>query len=161
MTPPFRIGHGYDVHQLTENRPLILGGVTIPHPKGLLGHSDADVLTHAIIDALLGALALGNIGTFFPDTDPQYLNISSLILLDTVMEALTTHKMKIGNIDCVIAAQRPKLNPYTLQMRETLARHLHIDITAISIKPTTTEHLGFEGEEKGISAHAIVLLVSQ
>jgi 2-C-methyl-D-erythritol 2,4-cyclodiphosphate synthase len=154
-----RIGHGYDVHQLAEGLPLILGGITIPHHKGLLGHSDADVLTHAIIDALVGALALGNIGTFFPDTDAQYKGISSIVLLDKVMATIKEKGYKIGNIDCVIAAQLPKLNPYINDIREKLATHLNTTIDNISIKPTTTERLGFEGEEKGISAHAVVLLL--
>lgn len=155
-----RIGHGYDVHQLVEGLPLILGGITIPHPKGLLGHSDADVLTHAIMDAIIGALALGNIGTFFPDTDPKYKGISSITLLDEVMGTVRQKGYKIGNIDCVIAAQKPKLNPFIPAMRELLSVHLDTPVDTISIKPTTTEHLGFEGEEKGISAHAVVLLVA-
>ncbi|MGE4273372.1 MAG: 2-C-methyl-D-erythritol 2,4-cyclodiphosphate synthase [Desulfitobacterium sp.] len=154
-----RVGIGYDVHALVEGRPLILGGIEIPHEKGLMGHSDADVLTHAIMDALLGALALGDLGKHFPDTDEQYRGISSMKLLELVMGLLAERGYKIGNIDCIIAAQRPKLAPHIAQMRENLARALHTEVENVSVKATTTERLGFEGREEGISSQAIVLLV--
>ncbi|MGI1658348.1 MAG: 2-C-methyl-D-erythritol 2,4-cyclodiphosphate synthase [Desulfitobacterium sp.] len=154
-----RVGIGYDVHALVEGRPLILGGIEIPHEKGLLGHSDADVLTHAIMDALLGALALGDLGKHFPDTDEQYRGISSMKLLELVMGLLLERGYKIGNIDCIIAAQRPKLAPHIAQMRENLARALRTEVENVSVKATTTERLGFEGREEGISSQAIVLLV--
>lgn len=153
-----RIGNGYDVHKLVENHPLILGGVDIPHHKGLLGHSDADVLTHAIMDALLGALALGNIGDHFPDTAPKYKDADSLKLLDHVIDIITQTGYDINNIDTVIAAQAPKLKPHILTIRKKLASHLKTDICNISVKATTTENLGFEGREEGISVHAVVLL---
>ena len=153
-----RIGIGYDVHKLVENRLLILGGVTIPHSKGLLGHSDADVLTHAIIDAILGALNLGNVGTFFPDTDPIYKNVSSLILLSKILPLLKEHAMKIGNIDTTIIAQAPKLNPYINDIKKSLLSILEIPEKDLSIKATTSEHLGFIGREEGIAVHAITLL---
>ncbi|MEL1135405.1 2-C-methyl-D-erythritol 2,4-cyclodiphosphate synthase [Desulfitobacterium sp. THU1] len=154
-----RVGIGYDVHALVEGRPLILGGIEIPHEKGLLGHSDADVLTHAIMDALLGALALGDLGKHFPDTDEQYRGISSMKLLELVMGLLLERGYKIGNIDCIIAAQRPKLAPHIAQMRENLARALRTEVENVSVKATTTERLGFEGREEGISSQAIVLLI--
>ena len=154
-----RIGIGYDIHQLTENRPLILGGITIPHTKGLLGHSDADVLTHAIIDAILGALALGNIGTFFPDTDPAYKNISSLTLLTKILPNIANASLKIGNIDTTIIAQTPKLNPHIPEIKTHLSTHLNIHPTQLSIKATTNEHLDATGQEKGIAVHAIALLL--
>ncbi len=154
----FRIGFGYDVHQLVENRPLILGGITIDYPKGLLGHSDADVLTHTIMDAILGALNLGSIGDLFPDTDPNYKDANSLDLLDEVVRRMTELNYTIGNIDCVIAAQKPKLAPHIPAMKDCLSNHLHTDIHNVSVKATTTEKLGFVGEEKGISAYATVLL---
>lgn len=150
-----RIGMGYDVHRLVENRPLILGGVTIPWEKGLLGHSDADVLTHAIMDALLGAAALGDIGTHFPDTDPAYKGISSLALLTRVRELLDQNLYIIGNIDATIIAQRPKVKPYVQAMREKIAEALGIQISQINIKATTEEGLGFTGAEEGICAQAI------
>ncbi len=153
-----RIGIGYDVHKLVENRLLILGGVTIPHSKGLLGHSDADVLTHAIIDAILGALNLGNVGTFFPDTDPIYKNVSSLMLLSKILPLLKEHAMKIGNIDTTIIAQAPKLNPYINDIKKSLLSILEIPEKDLSIKATTSEHLGFIGREEGIAVHAITLL---
>lgn len=153
-----RIGTGYDVHQLGEGLPLWLGGVQIPHTHGLIGHSDADVLLHAICDALLGAAALGDIGKHFPDTDPQYKGISSLKLLAYVGALLNEKGYTIGNIDSTIAAQRPKLAPYILQMRKNIAHTLGIDIDRVSVKATTTEHLGFEGREEGISAQAIALI---
>ena len=153
-----RIGHGYDVHPLVENRKLILGGVDVPYAKGLLGHSDADVLTHVIMDALLGAAALGSIGHHFPDTDLLYKGASSLDLLKHVKNLLADKAYLIQNIDSVITAQEPKLNPYIPLMRDTLSRILEVDIYQISIKATTTEHLGFEGRKEGISAHAVVLI---
>ena len=146
------------MHRLGEGLPLWLGGVQIPHTHGLIGHSDADVLLHAICDALLGAAALGDIGKHFPDTDPQYKGISSLKLLAHVGDLLNEKGYTIGNIDSTIAAQRPKLAPYILQMRENIAHTLGIDVDRVSVKVTTTEHLGFEGREEGISAQAIALI---
>ena len=146
------------MHRLGEGLPLWLGGVQIPHTHGLIGHSDADVLLHAICDALLGAAALGDIGKHFPDTDPQYKGISSLKLLAHVEDLLNEKGYTIGNIDSTIAAQRPKLAPYILQMRENIAHTLGIDVDRVSVKATTTEHLGFEGREEGISAQAIALI---
>lgn len=154
-----RVGIGYDVHALVVGRPLILAGIDIPHEKGLLGHSDADVLTHTLMDALLGALALGDLGKHFPDTDERYRGISSMKLLEQVMKLLEERGYAIGNIDCIIAAQRPKLAPYIPQMRENLARALKADLENVSVKATTTERLGFEGREEGISSQAIVCLV--
>ncbi|ACL18462.1 2-C-methyl-D-erythritol 2,4-cyclodiphosphate synthase [Desulfitobacterium hafniense] len=154
-----RVGIGYDVHALVAGRPLILAGIDIPHEKGLLGHSDADVLTHTLMDALLGALALGDLGKHFPDTDERYRGISSMKLLEQVMKLLEERGYAIGNIDCIIAAQRPKLAPYIPQMRENLARALKTDLENVSVKATTTERLGFEGREEGISSQAIVCLV--
>lgn len=153
-----RTGIGYDVHQLKEGLPLWLGGVKIEHTKGLVGHSDADVLIHAICDALLGAAALGDIGKHFPDTAPQYKGIDSKILLSHVCELISNHGYTIGNIDAIICAQKPKVSPYILTMRQTLADVMKIDLDDISIKATTTEHLGFEGREEGISAIANVLI---
>jgi 2-C-methyl-D-erythritol 2,4-cyclodiphosphate synthase len=153
-----RIGHGYDVHQLTENRDLILGGVNIPHHLGLLGHSDADVLLHAISDALLGALALGDIGKHFPDTDEQYKGADSLELLACVYELVKHEGYEIGNIDATILAQAPKLAPFIPQMRLNIARALELELNAVSVKATTEEKLGFTGEEKGIAAHAVCLV---
>ena len=154
-----RIGTGYDVHQLAEGLPLWLGGVLVPHTHGLVGHSDADVLLHAICDALLGAAALGDIGKHFPDTDPQYKGISSLKLLTHVGNLLKEHGYQVGNIDSTVAAQRPKLAPYIPQMRQNIADTLGISLDQVSVKATTTEHLGFEGRMEGISAQAIALLV--
>ena len=153
-----RIGMGYDVHRLTENRKLILGGVEIPYEKGLLGHSDADVLLHAIMDALLGAAALGDIGKHFPDTDPAYKGISSILLLEHVGGLLEAEGIKIGNIDATIIAQRPKLAPYIMNMRENIAKALNIDIQQINVKATTEEGLGFTGEGLGIASNAICLV---
>lgn len=153
-----RIGHGYDVHKLTPNRNLMLGGVRIPYEKGLLGHSDADVLLHAIMDALLGAAAFGDIGHLFPDDDDKYLNCSSLMLLQSVAELLSKHHYSLGNLDATIIAQRPKLAPYIQQMRKNIASVLHVDINCISIKATTEENLGFTGSGQGISAHAVCIL---
>lgn len=146
-----RIGMGYDVHRLTENRKLILGGVEIPYEKGLLGHSDADVLLHAIMDALLGAAALGDIGKHFPDSDPAYKGISSILLLEHVGRLLEKEGMEIGNIDATVIAQRPKLAPYIMNMRENIAKALNIDIQQINVKATTEEGLGFTGEGLGIA----------
>lgn len=155
----FRTGLGYDVHQLVEGRKLILGGVEIPFEKGLLGHSDADCLIHAINDALLGALALGDIGQHFPDTDPQYEGISSLLLMQQVMALVSAQGYRVGNIDSVIMAQRPKLAPYIPAMREAIARTLDCEITQVAVKATTTERLGFVGREEGICCMAQVLLL--
>ena len=153
-----RIGIGYDVHQLTPDRPLWLGGVLIPHHLGLLGHSDADVLIHAICDALLGAAALGDIGKHFPDKDPQYKGIDSKILLHRCGELLQREGYTIANIDSIVVAQQPKIAPHIPAMRQTIADTLGINVKQVSVKATTTEHLGFEGREEGISAHAAVLL---
>ena len=156
-----RIGHGYDVHRLVKGRPLILGGVHIPHETGLLGHSDADVLTHAVMDALLGAAALGDIGKLFPDSDPQYKGADSLILAGEVARHIQAADYKIANIDATVIAEAPKLSPYISQMRERLAVALGIDVGDISIKATTEEGLGFSGERLGIAAHAVCLLNSK
>ncbi len=153
-----RIGFGYDVHSLTEGRKLILGGVDIPHSTGLLGHSDADVLVHAIMDALLGAAALGDIGKHFPDTDPKYKNADSIELLKFVREILTNAGYTISNIDSTVVAQAPKLAPFIDIMRKNIADALKIDISRISVKATTTEHLGFEGRKEGISSSAVALI---
>ena len=153
-----RIGHGYDVHRLTEGRELILGGVSVPYEKGLFGHSDADVLTHAVMDALLGAAALGDIGGLFPDTDAAYAGISSLLLLERVAERLREAGYAVVNIDATILAQAPKLAPYRERMRERLARALGLDVSRVSVKATTEEGLGFTGEGLGIAAHAVALL---
>ena len=152
-----RVGLGYDVHAFSKERPLILAGVTIPHHQGLLGHSDADVLTHTIMDAILGALALGNIGDHFPDTDPKYKGADSMVLLDQVMLLVKDKGYCIQNIDSVIVAQAPKLAPYILQMREALATRMGLNIDQVSVKATTSERLGFEGREEGMSAQAVVL----
>lgn len=153
-----RIGHGYDVHKLAEKRKLILGGVDIPHTVGLLGHSDADVLTHAVMDALLGAAALGDIGQHFPDTDEAYRGADSLKLLDAVCEKIKNKGYGISNIDATIIAQAPKLLPFIPKMKENLARVCGIDPDCVNVKATTEEHLGFTGEKLGISAHAVCLL---
>ena len=153
-----RIGHGYDVHKLVEGRPLIIGGVEIPHEKGLLGHSDADVLLHAVSDALLGAAALGDIGSHFPDTDPQYKGADSLVLLREVCNLVRNQGFEIENIDATVLAQRPKLRPYIDEMRARISAYTNIDIDCISIKATTEEGLGFTGEGLGIAAHAVCLL---
>ena len=154
-----RIGLGYDVHQLVPDRKLWLGGIEIPHTLGLLGHSDADVLLHAICDALLGAAALGDIGKHFPDNDPKYKNIDSKLLLRRCNELLLENGYRVGNIDSIIVAQKPKVGPSIPQMRECIASILGIEPGQVSVKATTTEHLGFEGREEGISAHAIALLL--
>lgn len=156
-----RVGIGYDVHQLVEERPLILGGVEIPHYFGLLGHSDADVLTHAVMDAILGALGEGDIGKHFPDTAQKFKDISSLILLEQVNTLMQDKGYRIGNIDCTIVAQKPKLAPFIDQMRIKLSAILGCEMSQVNIKATTTERLGFEGLEQGISSQAIVLLVNK
>ena len=153
-----RIGHGYDVHKLVEVRKLILGAVDIPHDKGLLGHSDADVLAHAIMDALLGAAALGDIGQHFPDTDPAYAGADSLALLKAVLNLLQEAGYTLGNVDATVLAQAPKLAPHIPQMRENLARAMGADVSQVSVKATTEEGLGFTGEKQGIAAHAVALL---
>lgn len=153
-----RIGIGYDVHRLAENRKLILGGVEIPYEKGLLGHSDADVIVHAVMDALLGAAALGDIGQHFPDTDPAYEGISSIELLRRVGDLLQEHGCRVGNIDAVIIAQRPKLMPYLDAMRANIAGALGIDPGQVSVKATTQEGLGFSGRGEGIAAQAVSLI---
>ncbi len=158
MLVDMRIGHGYDVHRLTEGRKLILGGVEIPHEKGLLGHSDADVLVHAIMDALLGALALGDIGKHFPDTSEDYKNADSCLLATQVAALIEKEGWSIGNIDATVLAQAPKLAPYIPEMRERVARALSVSTDRVSIKATTEEKLGFTGEKLGIAAHAVCLL---
>ncbi len=156
----FRIGQGYDVHRLVEGRELWLCGVKIPHSLGLLGHSDADVAIHALCDALLGALALGDIGTHFPDNDPEFKDIDSKILLVRVVELIGRHGWEVGNVDVTIMAQRPKLAPHIATMRQRLAGILGVGVDCVSVKATTTEHLGFEGREEGITATAVCLLGS-
>lgn len=158
LCPP-RMGMGYDVHRLVEGRRLVLMGVEVPWEKGLLGHSDADVALHALMDAMLGALALGDIGHLFPDNDNRYLGISSLSLLETVRDRVAERGYRVGNADVTIICQRPKLAPYINAMRETTARTLHVPVDSVSVKATTTEGLGFEGEGAGIAAQAIVMLV--
>lgn len=153
-----RIGHGYDVHRLVAGRKLILGGVNINHEFGLLGHSDADVLVHAIIDSLLGAAALGDIGALFPDTDEKYKNSNSIELLEKVCEILEKNNFKIVNIDSTIIAQKPKLKDHILKMRKNIAQACKIDFNCVSVKATTEENLGFTGREEGISAHAVSLI---
>lgn len=153
-----RIGIGYDVHKLVENRKLIIGGVTIPHEKGLDGHSDADVLVHAIMDSLLGALAMGDIGKFFPDTDMKYKDVDSMILLKEVASFIDEKGYKIGNIDSVIIAQQPKMAPFIDSMRVRIAQVLEIDVEQVGVKATTTEHLGFEGRKEGISSSSVAIL---
>jgi len=153
-----RIGFGYDAHKLVEKRKLILGGIEVPYEKGLLGHSDADVLLHAIIDALIGALGKGSIGNFFPDTDPAYKDISSVVLLAKITEELTKEDMLINNIDCTIVCQEPKLLPYIDLMREKIAGVLNIDIEKVNIKAKTEEGMGFTGKKQGISSYAVALI---
>ena len=153
-----RIGHGYDVHRLVEGRELILGGVKIPYEKGLLGHSDADVLTHAVMDALLGAAALGDIGKHCPDTDPAYKGADSLKLAEHVAALLANQGYRIGNVDATVIAQAPKLAPHIPLMKQNLARALGCDADQINVKATTEEHLGFTGEGLGIAAHAVCLI---
>ena len=153
-----RIGHGYDVHKLVDGRKLILGGVDIPYEKGLLGHSDADVLTHALMDALLGACALGDIGKLFPDNDSAYAGADSVVLLRRVCALLKEKGCRVGNVDCTVIAQRPKLAPHIPLMRQKLAEAMGIGLDRVSIKATTEEKLGFTGEGLGISAHAVALI---
>lgn len=155
-----RIGHGYDVHRLVPERELILGGVHIPYEKGLLGHSDADVLTHALMDALLGAAALGDIGQLFPDHDPKYEGADSLALLREVVRVITAAGYGVGNVDATILAQAPKLAPYREQMRQNLAQAMGVELSQVSVKATTEEKLGFTGSGEGIAAHAVALLES-
>lgn len=156
-----RIGHGYDVHRLVKGRPLILGGVHIPNETGLLGHSDADVLTHAVMDALLGAAALGDIGKLFPDNDEAYKGADSLKLASEVAARLSAAGFEISNIDATVIAEAPKLAPHILKMRENLATALGIEVSQVSVKATTEEGLGFSGERLGIAAHAVTLLISK
>lgn len=153
-----RIGHGYDVHKLVEDRKLILGGIEIPYEKGLLGHSDADVLTHALMDALLGAAALGDIGKLFPDNDPAYSGADSIELLKKVYAVVRENGYELCNADCTVIAQRPKLSPYISQMRERIADAMGVSLDDISVKATTEEKMGFTGEGRGIAAHAVVLI---
>lgn len=161
MMNDIRIGQGYDVHQLVEGRPLILGGVRIDHSKGLAGHSDADVLLHAITDALFGALALGDIGTHFPDSDDMYKDVDSRKLLCQAVEIISLESYKISNVDATVVAQVPRLAPYIEDMRSNISKDTGIDISRVSVKATTSERLGFEGEEKGISAMASVILYKE
>lgn len=158
MIKDIRIGTGYDVHRLVEGRPLILGGVAIDHPQGLAGHSDADVLLHAIIDALLGALALGDIGAHFPDDDPDYKNVDSRELLREIRQLIKSKDWQIGNIDSTIVAEAPKLAPFIQTMRANIADDLNIDVDRVSVKATTSEEMGFEGKREGISARASALV---
>ena len=153
-----RIGNGYDVHVLTEGRRLVLGGVEIPHTKGVLGHSDGDVLVHVIMDAMLGALALGDIGQHFPDTDMQYKNIDSMVLLSKVKELIYSKGYKITNLDSIIVLQKPKVKPYIEAMRKRIAETLELEIDQVSVKATTEEKLGFTGDESGVKSYCVVLL---
>jgi 2-C-methyl-D-erythritol 2,4-cyclodiphosphate synthase len=153
-----RIGNGYDMHRLVPDRPLVLGGINIPHELGLLGHSDADVLTHAIMDAMLGALSLGDIGHYFPPSDPQWAGADSQVLLEKVYSLIQERNWQIGNIDAVVIAERPKLKPYITAMRDRLANTLSLELEQVSIKATTNEKLDAVGNEEGIAAYAVVLL---
>ncbi len=153
-----RVGHGYDVHRLVMERKLILGGVTVPYEKGLLGHSDADVLVHAVMDAMLGALALGDIGKLFPDNDPAYIGADSIILLKKVGKIISEHGYSVGNIDSTIICQSPKLAEFIPEMRKNIAAALDCDVSQISVKATTEERLGFTGTGDGIAAHAVTVL---
>lgn len=157
----FRIGHGYDVHRLVPDRALVLGGVTVPYEKGLLGHSDADVITHAIMDALLGAAAMGDIGKLFPDSDPAYAGCDSVALLRRVAALLREKGYGIGNVDGTIVAQSPKLAPYIDEMRQKLAATMDVDVGCVSLKATTEEHLGFTGSGEGMAAHAVALIFTK
>jgi 2-C-methyl-D-erythritol 2,4-cyclodiphosphate synthase len=154
----YRIGHGFDAHRLAEGRRLVLGGVDIPFEKGLLGHSDADVLIHAICDALLGAAAIGDIGRMFPDTDERYLGISSLVLLEQVAKAISTAGYRVSNIDTTVAVQAPRLAPHVELMRDNIAKAVGVDIGRVSVKATTTEKMGFTGRGDGIAAWAVALI---
>ena len=153
-----RVGHGYDVHRLVEGRALILGGVTVPFDRGLLGHSDADVLTHAVMDALLGAAALGDIGKLFPDSDAAYAGADSIALLERVTALLREHGWQVGNVDATVVAQAPKLAPYIPEMRRRLAGAMGLDVDCVSVKATTEERLGFTGSGEGMAAHAVALV---
>lgn len=153
-----RVGHGYDVHRLAEGRALILGGVTVPFDRGLLGHSDADVLTHAVMDALLGAAALGDIGQLFPDSDAAYAGADSIALLERVTALLREHGWQVGNVDATVVAQTPKLAPYIPEMRRRLAEAMGLDVDCVSVKATTEERLGFTGSGEGMAAHAVALI---
>ena len=153
-----RVGHGYDVHRLVEGRALILGGVTVPFDRGLLGHSDADVLTHAVMDALLGAAALGDIGQLFPDSDAAYAGADSIALLERVTALLREHGWQVGNVDATVVAQAPRLAPYILEMRQRLAETMGLDVDCVSVKATTEERLGFTGSGEGMAAHAVALI---
>ena len=153
-----RVGHGYDVHRLTEGRALILGGVTVPFDRGLLGHSDADVLTHAVMDALLGAAALGDIGKLFPDSDAAYAGADSIALLERVTALLRKHGWQVGNVDATVVAQAPRLAPYIPDMRRRLAEAMGLDVDGVSVKATTEEKLGFTGSGGGMAAHAVALI---
>ena len=153
-----RVGHGYDVHRLTEGRALILGGVTVPFDRGLLGHSDADVLTHAVMDALLGAAALGDIGQLFPDSDAAYAGADSIALLRRVTALLREHGWQVGNVDATVVAQTPKLAPYIPEMQRRLAEAMGLDVDGVSVKATTEERLGFTGSGEGMAAHAVALI---
>lgn len=153
-----RVGHGYDVHRLVEGRALILGGVTVPFDRGLLGHSDADVLTHAVMDALLGAAALGDIGQLFPDSDAAYAGADSIVLLERVTALLREHGWQVGNVDATVVAQAPKLAPYIPEMRRRLAEAMGLDVDCVSVKATTEERLGFTGSGEGMAAHAVALI---
>ncbi|RJR10124.1 2-C-methyl-D-erythritol 2,4-cyclodiphosphate synthase [Candidatus Parcubacteria bacterium] len=157
----FRIGQGFDVHQFAEGRPLILGGITIPYEKGLLGHSDADVLLHTISDACLGAVGEGDIGKHFPDTDPAFKNADSAVLMQQVWEIVKEKGYTLGNVDCTIIAQMPKMAPHIETMRARIAELLEADVTQVNVKATTTEKLGFTGREEGIAAQAVVLLIKK
>ncbi|HDR7589824.1 2-C-methyl-D-erythritol 2,4-cyclodiphosphate synthase [Bacillus mycoides] len=154
----FRIGQGFDVHEFAEGRPLIIGGITIPHEKGLIGHSDADVLLHTIADACLGAIAAGDIGKHFPDTDPAFKDADSAVLLQKVWEFVREQGYELGNLDCTIIAQKPKMAPYIESMRKRISELLETSIDNINVKATTTEKLGFTGREEGIASQAVVLL---
>ena len=153
-----RVGHGYDVHRLVEGRALILGGVTVPFDRGLLGHSAADVLTHAVMDALLGAAALGDIGKLFPDSDAAYAGADSIALLERVTALLREHGWQVGNVDATVVAQTPKLAPYIPEMRRRLAEAMGLDVDCVSVKATTEERLGFTGSGEGMAAHAVALI---
>lgn len=159
MIPDIRVGHGYDVHRLIAGRKLVLGGVDIPYELGLLGHSDADVLVHAVLDALIGAIGLGDIGKHFPDTDPAYQGISSMVLAERVAELLRDNGFSVGNIDATVVAQRPKLLPYIPKMKSNIADVFGLPSDRVNIKATTEEQLGFTGRGEGISAHAVCLIV--
>ncbi len=156
-----RIGHGYDVHAFADDRKCIIGGVEIPYEKGLLGHSDADVLLHAISDSLLGAAALGDIGKHFPDTDPQYKGADSLVLLENVVNLINSKGYTVNNIDATVIAQAPKMAPYIQQMRQNIANALNVDVDFVNVKATTEEKLGFTGRKEGISAHCVCLIESK